>query len=96
VSEDPSIGTGQKAETFWSRVLQQLNQLLKAKKLPAIDKDLAKCQTKFGTVSKDVSLFGACYKLVMDLNESGKTDADRLEDAHALFFERSNQNEAKR
>ena len=96
VSEDASIGTGQKAETFWSRVLKQLNTFLQEKDLSSVDKDWNKVQAKFGVISKDVSLFGACYKIVMDLDESGKSDADRLVDAHALFLKRSNQEQTKR
>jgi hypothetical protein len=89
VSEDSSVGTGQKAETFWGRVLQQMNQSLQEKDFPTVDKDWMKVQAKFGSISKDVSLFSGCYKVVIDLDESGKTDSDRLADAHALFLRRS-------
>ena len=89
VSEDTSVGTGQKVDVFWRRVCDTLAARLQTDGLPALDKEWNHAQAKFGSMSRDVSLFAAKYQQVINLNESVKTDADHLLDAQRLFHHSS-------
>lgn len=96
VSEDASVGTGQKAEVFWIRVYDALALRLENAGLPDLGKQWQHAQSKFGAVSRDVSLFAAKYQQVLNLDESGKTVSDRLLDAQRLFQLASHTKPAKR
>ena len=43
-------------------------------------------ETKWGDISKDVMMFGGCYAQVVNLNESGTNENDRIQKAHALYI----------
>ena len=96
VSEDATVGTGQKAKVFWSRVCQALAIRLEVAGMPAIDKNWHHAQVKFGAILRNVSLFAAKYQQVINLDESGKTVADRLLDAQQLYAQATNNDPAKR
>ena len=70
-------------------VIHSLAARLQTDGLPALDKEWNHAQAKFGSMSRDVSLFAAKYQQVINLNESRKTDADCLLDAQSLFHHSS-------
>jgi hypothetical protein len=43
-------------------------------------------KTRWSLIIRLVSKFSSCYKTICDLNESGKTDDDKFDDALKLFL----------
>ena len=61
ISEDASVGTGQKVEVFWGRICEDLEQQLNAAGLPLLDKKWTNAQAKFGAILRDTALFAAKF-----------------------------------
>lgn len=83
VSEDPIKGTDQSSNDFWTNVRAHASL-----SLPSFEHRFQdSLRQRFGTISRTISKFSGCYASVMRLNQSGKSNEDKYEDAVTLFKE---------
>ena len=84
ISEDPVKGSDQDAVEFWDAVCELFN-----KERPRAGDKYARENTAFmrqwAKIRAAVSKFAGCFKAVKELDESGKTIEDLIEDALKLF-----------
>ena len=93
ISEDPTVGTGQKSKTFWGSIADHFNS---NKQQGKQDRTARTLETKWSSVKHDVSKFIGCYSQVEDLQESGTNKDDMLEKAKNLYFDNSIDSKGKR
>ena len=84
VSEDPIKGSDQQTSEFWQSIYE-----LYDKKRPRKDekffRESSALQRQWAKLRKAVSKFAGCFKAIVDLNESGKTIEQQIEDAMELY-----------
>lgn len=87
ISEDPIIGDSQRENSFWQRIEAEFcNNDHYQRSAKAL-------KSKFSIVNKSVQTFNGCYNMILQRNESGKTEQDQLSDA-AMLFRVKNKNKA--
>ena len=74
VSTDPIVNTGQKAEAYWKRITDAYNAHRGAHP-PRTQKSLNK---RWDSIKENVSLFSGFYQQVLNRNQSGTTDVDKV------------------
>src|SRR3989338_3593379 len=75
ISTDVSTGTGQKAIAFWDRIATKFNQS------GDCDRTSRSLETKWAGIQKACAKFSGAYSNICALDESGKTEEDKIRDA---------------
>jgi len=79
VSQDATVGTNQKSETYWERITNYYNN----SKVPRTRTEIA-LSHHWGSIAKDTSLFCGIKGEIDRLRQSGKTEQNRVL-KHCLF-----------
>lgn len=79
VSTDPVVGTSQKSDTFWERIVVEYNRD------KAEGKNQKSLVNRWSTLSKAISKFRGVYNRIVHRRISGANDEDILQEAQALF-----------
>ena len=82
VSTDPIVITSQKAEAYWKRITDGYNALRGAHP-ERTQKSLNK---RWDSIKENVSLFSGFYQQVLNRNQSGRTDNDKVVHTRAVSF----------
>lgn len=83
ISEDPIKGTDQSSNDFWNNIRAHASL-----SLPSFENRFQdSLRQRFGTIGRIIAKFSGCYASVMRLNQSGKSNEDKFEDAVSLFKE---------
>ena len=85
ISQHPTVGTNQTRPDFWGKIKDAFDSLM----LEALDneEDLIPCTQQAildqfqRCISCDTNKFNACYIIRKQMNESGKTEQDIIDDA---------------
>ena len=79
VSTDPIVSTGQRLEAYWKRIFDAYNA--NHRSYPErTQKSLTK---RWDSIKENVSLFAGFYQQVLNRNQSGTTDSDKV--VHTLL-----------
>ena len=93
ISEDPTVGTGQKSNTFCCSIMEHFNNNIQQGKQNRSARTL---ETKWSFIKHDVNKFIGCYSKVEDLEESGTNEDDMLEKAKNMYLDNSLDSKGKR
>jgi hypothetical protein len=86
-SMDPKTGTDQEAEHLWSNIAEfYRSQLMELHGLKS-NRSVQGLKNRWSIINREVSKFAGYYQRILALDESGKTDEDKLKDAIALYKE---------
>ena len=80
ISEDPVKGNEQKNDTFWGNIYD-----LWTAKTKLTTRTAQACKNRWSTLQRAVQKFCGYFQKVLDLNESGKTDEDKIADAEQTY-----------
>ena len=86
VSEDPIKGSDQQTSEFWESIYQMYDKK-RPRKVEKFFREASALQRQWSKLRKAVSKFAGCFKSIVDLNESGKTIEQQVEDAIELYDE---------
>ena len=84
VSQDPSAGSDQKADTFWTRISSHFNDGMGA---GAELRSWGSLQTRWSTLQANVSKFVGIMRAIKSENHSGWSPEDELKEAMSRFKE---------
>lgn len=85
-SVDPVKGTDQESEQLWANIASTFKaELLKTSNILCL-RNLQGLKNRWSTINKDVCKFVGYYKKVFALNESGKTNEDKLRGSLEMFL----------
>lgn len=87
VSQNPSKGSGQKRDQFWTRVAKLFEDSCPPGSIQRPQRSL---ESKWGTINHDVAKFASAYASVCDLNESGSSEDDKIEKSK-VFYQQTSQ-----
>ena len=82
VSQDPVVGNGQRATTFWERITKHYQENRPG---GCAERPSRSLETKWGVIKHDVSKFCGVYKSILLLRESGTSAEDVLDHALDLY-----------
>ena len=74
VSTDPIVSTGQRSEAYWKRICDAY-QANRGSYPERTQKSLTK---RWDSIKENVSLFAGFYQQVLNRNQSGMTDSDKV------------------
>src|SRR6266508_853864 len=80
VSTDPIVSTGQRLEAYWKRIFDAYNGN-RGSYPERTQKSLTK---RWDSIKENVSLFAGFYQQVLNRNQSGTTDSDKV--VHTQFY----------
>lgn len=78
MSKDPIVGVNQSNGSYWDRITAYCNENNCTRTKSAL-------QHRWADIQKDTFKFCGCYAQIERLNQSGKSDGDKLKDAMQLF-----------
>lgn len=84
LSEDPlkgKEGTDQKRETFWGNIYDHWFSKTK------VERSVQSIKNRWSLIQKSVQKFAGYYQKILDLNESGTTDEDKLAKAEKMYLQ---------
>jgi hypothetical protein len=86
-TENPRVGTDQTSDEFWSTIAATYDSTRPRRELKFARSQNA-CMKRWKIIQAAVSKFCGCLNAVKQLNQSGKTIEDTIQDAHTMFEER--------
>ncbi|POM76928.1 Glutathione S-transferase T3-like isoform X1 [Phytophthora palmivora] len=84
VSKDGIVGTDQSGAQFWERVTQIYNDT-RPRQQERYKRHQNAVANRWKAIRFAVGKFCGCYAAVKLLNQSGKTDEDRVQDARSMY-----------